>query len=61
MVLGGSVEMETYRTSDHVEVEIETDLGCFLRGEVGSVVFAAEEAELFAGPPADAYGVVDFV
>lgn len=50
-----------YGTSDHVEVEIETDFGSFFGCEGRGVVFAAEEAEFFAAPPADADGVVDGV
>lgn len=47
-----------YGTGDHVEVEVETDFCRFFGGEGRGVVFAAQEAEFFAAPPADADGVV---
>lgn len=47
--------------SDHVEVEVQTDLGGLFSGEVLGVVVGAEQTELFGGPEGDANGVVDCV
>ena len=46
---------------DHVEVEVQADLGGLFGGEVLGVVVGAEQAELLGGPEADADGVVDGV
>lgn len=44
---------------DHVEVEVQADLGGLFGGEVLGVVVRTEQAELLGGPEADADGVVD--
>ena len=46
---------------DHVEVEVEADRGCFFGGQVLGVVVAAQQAEFFARPEAEADCVVDCV
>jgi hypothetical protein len=46
---------------DHVEVEVQADLGGLFGGEVLGVVVRAEQTELLGGPEADADGVVDCV
>ena len=46
---------------DHVEVEVQADLGGLFGGEVLGVVVRAEQAELLGGPEADADGVVNGV
>jgi hypothetical protein len=47
--------------SDHVEVEVQANLGSLFSGEVLGVVVAAEQAELLSGPESETDGVVDGV
>jgi hypothetical protein len=47
--------------SDHVEVEVQADLGSLFSGELIGVVIAAEQAELLSGPESETDGVVDGV
>ncbi|KAL8951319.1 MAG: hypothetical protein Q9183_007464, partial [Haloplaca sp. 2 TL-2023] len=49
------------RGGDHIEVEVEADLGSFGVGEGRDVKFGAEEAEFFGGDPDEADGVIDAV
>jgi hypothetical protein len=46
---------------NHVEVEVQADLGGLFGGEVLGVVVGAEQTELLSGPEADADGVVDCI
>jgi hypothetical protein len=65
LVVGASVAVvdseDVVGGGDHVEVEVQADRGGFFGGEVLGVVVAAQQAELLAGPEAEADGVVDRV
>lgn len=65
LVEGASIAVvdaqDVVRRGDHVEVEVQADLGGLFCGEVLGVVVRAEQAELLGGPEADADGVVNGV
>jgi hypothetical protein len=65
LVVGASVAVvdseNVVGRGDHVEVEVQADRGGLFGGEVLGVVVAAQQAEFFAGPEAEADGVVDRV
>jgi hypothetical protein len=65
LVVGASVTVvdseDVVGGGDHVEVEVQADCGGLFGGEVLGVVVAAEQAEFFSCPEAEADGVVDGV
>jgi hypothetical protein len=65
LVVGASVAVvdaeDVVGRGDHVEVEVQADRCGLFGGEVLGVVVAAQQAEFFACPEAEADGVVDRV